>query len=108
MSDVKRINLGPADLQEGELRGYAVGKRNVLVACVGGRIKALDDWCNHAGCLLSGGRLEKNTVVCPCHEVGFDLDTGKNVTSPGVADDQPAYPTEVEGGQLHVVGFPTE
>ena len=108
MSDVKRINLGPADLQEGELRGYAVGKRNVLVACVGGRIKALDDWCNHAGCLLSGGRLEKNTVVCPCHEVGFDLDTGKNVTSPGVADDQPAYPTEIEGGQLHVVGFPTE
>jgi 3-phenylpropionate/trans-cinnamate dioxygenase ferredoxin subunit len=47
-------------------------------------------------------------VVCPCHEVGFDLDTGKNVTSPGVADDQPAYPTQVEGGQLHVVGFPTE
>lgn len=103
-----RINLGPADLKEGELRGYAVGKRNVLVACVAGRFKALDDWCNHAGCLLSGGRLEKNTVVCPCHEVGFDLDTGKNVTSPGVCDDQPAYPTQVEDGQLHVVGFPTE
>lgn len=108
MTDVKKIKLGPADLQEGELRGYAVGKRNVLVACVGGRIKALDDWCNHGGCLLSGGWLEKNMVVCPCHEIGFDLDSGKNVTSPGVADDQPAYETEVSDGQLAVLDFPTE
>ena len=105
---MKRIKLGLADLKEGELRGYAVGKRNVLVACVAGKMKALDDWCNHAGCLLSGGHLENNMVVCPCHEVGFDLDTGKNVTSPGIADDQHAYPTQVEDGQLHVVGFPTE
>lgn len=103
-----RIKLGPADLQEGELRGYAVGKRNLLVACVKGQMKALDDWCNHAGCLLSGGRIEENTVVCPCHEVGFDLDSGKNVTSPGVCDDQPAYPTEVEEGELVVIDFPTE
>lgn len=108
MTDSKRTRLGPANLQEGQLRGYPVGKRNVLVACVGGRMKALDDWCNHAGCLLSGGHLEANTVVCPCHEVGFDLDTGKNVTSPGVCDDQPAYRAEVEDGQLVVIDFPTE
>jgi 3-phenylpropionate/trans-cinnamate dioxygenase ferredoxin subunit len=108
VSDAKRIKLGPATLGEGQLRGYAVGKRNVLVACVGGRLKALDDWCNHAGCLLSGGHLEANTVVCPCHEVGFDLDSGKNVTSPGVCDDQPAYRAEVEDGQVVVIDFPTE
>ena len=41
-------------------------------------------------------------------DIGFDLDTGKNVTSPGVADDQPAYKAEVEDGQLVVVDFPTE
>ncbi len=105
MSHESRITLGPADLKEGELRGYAVGKRIVLIACVNGRTKALDDWCNHAGCLLSGGRLEGNTVVCPCHEVGFDLDSGKNVTSPGVCDDQPSFKTDVEDGQLVVVGF---
>jgi 3-phenylpropionate/trans-cinnamate dioxygenase ferredoxin subunit len=108
VSEEKRVKLGAADLQEGELRGYAVGRRNVLIACVGGKMKALDDWCNHAGCLLSGGRLEQNTVVCPCHEVGFDLDTGKNVTSPGIADDQPAFRTDVEDGHLVVIDFPTE
>lgn len=108
MSDEKRLCLGPANFREGEFRGYSIGKHHLLVACVGGKMKALDDWCNHAGCLLSGGYLEANMVVCPCHEVGFDLDTGKNVTSPGVAGDQTAYPTQVDDGQLIVVGFPTE
>ena len=107
MNAPRRIPLGPADLKEGEMRGYAIGKRNLLVACINGRFKALDDWCNHAGCLLSGGWLEarKNQVICPCHEVGFDLDSGKNATSPGIADDQRAYELVVEDGQLIVVGF---
>ena len=39
-------------------------------------------------------------MVCPCHEVGFDMDTGQNVTSPGVADDQPVVKVEVENGQF--------
>jgi 3-phenylpropionate/trans-cinnamate dioxygenase ferredoxin subunit len=108
MTDAPRITLGPADLKEGELRGYAVGKRNVLVTCVGGHIRAMDDWCNHAGCLLSGGWLHAQTIVCPCHEVGFDLATGKNVTSPGVADDQLVYPIEIVDGNVVVIGFPTE
>lgn len=108
MTQAHRTTLGPADLQEGELRGYAVGKRNVLITCVGGRVRAMDDWCNHAGCLLSGGWLHEQTIVCPCHEIGFDLETGRNVTSPGVADDQPVYPIEIVDGQVVVVGFPKE
>lgn len=106
MTSPSRTTLGPADLKEGELRGYTVGRRNVLVACVGGRLKALDDWCNHAGCLLSGGHLEQNLVVCPCHEIGFDLDSGRNATSPGVADDQPAFHIEIEDGDIVLIGFP--
>lgn len=100
-----RIKLGPADFDENEMRGYQIGKRNVVVAKLDGKYRALDDWCNHAGCLLSGGRLEKNLVICPCHEVGFDFHTGKNETSPGVCDDQPAFPVEVVDGQLYVLNF---
>jgi len=95
-----RIELGPADLKDGELRGYDLGDRAVLVARVNGRYKALDDWCNHAGCLLSGGRVEGNLVVCPCHEVGFDLDSGRNATSPGVCDDQATAQISVENGRI--------
>ena len=99
------MRLGPADLADGEMRSYAVGKRNVLVANVGGRYRALDDWCNHAGCLLSGGHLEETTVVCPCHEIGFDLDTGRNVTSPGIADDQPIFRVSVIDGEIVLWDF---
>jgi len=100
-----RIRLGPADFKDNEMRGFPIGKRNVVVAYVDGRYKALDDWCNHAGCLLSGGRLERNLVICPCHEVGFDLDTGENKTSPGVCDDQRAFSIQVEEGHLFVLDF---
>jgi len=66
-----RIELGAADLEEGELRGYDLGKRAVCVARVNGRYK-----------------------------VGFDLDTGANATSPGVCDDQPTARVNVEAGRL--------
>ncbi|HXN40263.1 MAG TPA: Rieske 2Fe-2S domain-containing protein [Myxococcaceae bacterium] len=95
-----RIRLGPADFAEGEMRGFEVGKSNIVVAKVAGVYRALDDWCNHAGCLLSGGHLAKNLIVCPCHEVGFDLTTGKNMTSPGICDDQRAFKIAVNDGQL--------
>ena len=95
-----RINLGPANLRDNEMRGFQIGKRNVVVARIAGQYRALDDWCNHAGCLLSGGRLEQRLVICPCHEVGFDLDTGANATSPGVCDDQPTAQVNVEAGRL--------
>jgi 3-phenylpropionate/trans-cinnamate dioxygenase ferredoxin subunit len=100
-----RIPLGPADLKEREIRGYPVGKRNVIVGKLAGTYVALDDWCNHAGCLLSGGHLEEELIICPCHEVGFDMRTGKNMTSPGVCDDQPVVKIEVEDGQLVLVDF---
>ena len=102
-----KIKLGPANFSEKELRGYEVGGRSVCVAKINGRYKGLDDWCNHAGCLLSVGHLEGNLVVCPCHEIGFDMDTGKNATSPGVCDDQPALPVTVEDGEL-VVDVPEQ
>jgi 3-phenylpropionate/trans-cinnamate dioxygenase ferredoxin subunit len=95
-----KVTLGPADFKENELRGFEVGKRNVVVARVAGQYRGLDDWCNHAGCLLSGGRIEGNLVICPCHEVGFDLATGRNATSPGVCDDQPVVKVSVEEGLL--------
>lgn len=97
------VTLGPADLVEGELRGYEVAERYVLVTRLGDAHYALDDLCNHAGCLLSGGFLEQRAVVCPCHEYKFDVTTGKNVTFPRLCDDQPAFPIRVVGGALKVL-----
>src|SRR5207237_10434542 len=64
------IDVGPADLIEGELRGLEVGERLVLLARYQGRITAMDDSCNHAGSLLSGGWMpeKKGAGDCPLQE----------------------------------------
>jgi 3-phenylpropionate/trans-cinnamate dioxygenase ferredoxin subunit len=105
MGEPTRTTLGPADLSEGELRAYSLGARRLLVARVADRFLGLDDWCNHSGCSLSGGRIEGDMVVCPCHLIGFELATGRNVTSPRLAGDQRSYPIELVADQLVVVGF---
>jgi 3-phenylpropionate/trans-cinnamate dioxygenase ferredoxin subunit len=96
------VTLGPADLKEGELRSYEVSGRYVLVARLQSGLFAMDDQCNHAGCLLSGGWLEKHAVVCPCHEHAFDVTTGRNVDDPRMCEDQQIFPLEVRGAELVV------
>jgi 3-phenylpropionate/trans-cinnamate dioxygenase ferredoxin subunit len=98
------VDVGPDDLIEGELRGLEVGERLILLARLNGRITAMDDSCNHAGCLLSGGWINdrKAAVVCPCHEYAFELGTGRNVTFPVLCDDQRAFEVRVEGGRVMI------
>jgi 3-phenylpropionate/trans-cinnamate dioxygenase ferredoxin subunit len=98
------IDVGPADLTEGELRGLVVGERLVLLVRHAGAITAMDDSCNHAGCLLSGGWIHgrKGAVVCPCHEYMFELGTGRNVTFPRLCEDQCAFEVRVENGRVMI------
>lgn len=107
------IDVGPSDLVDGELRGLEVGEHLVLLALLGGRISAMDDSCNHAGCLLSGGWIDarkgeacaagrRGAVICPCHEYAFELGTGRNVTFPRLCDDQRAFEVRVEGGRVMI------
>lgn len=99
---VESIPLGPADLKDGELRSFEVGRRFVLVTRLGSQLFAIDDQCNHAGCLLSSGWLDGRSVVCPCHEHSFDAASGKNVTEPRLCEDQESFPLKVVDGQLVV------
>ena len=98
------IDVGAADLSEGELRGLEVGEKLVLLACQGGSVTAMDDSCNHAGCLLSGGWIDgrKGAVVCPCHEYAFELGTGRNVTFPKLCDDQRSFEVRIENGRVMI------
>ena len=99
-----RIRLGKADLGEGELRGYEAGPALFVLVCrLEGRCRAIDDWCGHSGCLLSGGRREGRAVICPCHEIRFDLENGQNLTDPALCGDQRRFTVEEEGGSLFLV-----
>jgi 3-phenylpropionate/trans-cinnamate dioxygenase ferredoxin subunit len=85
------------------MRGHAAGQdRFILLANVGGRYFALDGWCNHAGCLLSEGRLDGSQVACPCHGMTFDVRTGAATSRPRLCDDQRTFPVSIEGGEVFV------
>ena len=98
------IDVGPADLEENELRALELEGRHLLLARSAGEVCALDDQCNHAGCLLSGGWVEvkSRAVVCPCHEFAFELSTGHAITVPRLCEDQDAFPVRVEDGRVLV------
>lgn len=64
---------------EGELVAVEVDGTTVAVTVLDGQVYAFDDTCPHAGCSLSEGELEDDTVVCPCHFARFDVATGAPV-----------------------------
>lgn len=99
----KRVEVEAFALGPEEMRGLDLGDRLVLISRVDGRWCAIDDWCNHAGCQLSTGRREGRIVICPCHDIGFDLATGRNVNAPEIAGDQPAFAVEEIDGKLVLV-----
>lgn len=104
-----RIRLGRADLAPGTMRGHRLGpERFVLVANLDGRYHAIDDWCNHAGCLLSGGRIVGRDVECPCHGMTFDLRSGAGTSRPRLCEDQARYPVEIVDGEVVVDLPPTD
>jgi len=100
----RRLPLGADDLPEGGMRGVALpGDRYVLLARVGGVLHAIEDVCNHGGCLLSEGKLKGTRVTCPCHDMAFDVRTGALATEPRLCDDQRRYGrVVVEGGKVWV------
>jgi 3-phenylpropionate/trans-cinnamate dioxygenase ferredoxin subunit len=100
-----RVDAGPADVVEGELRSVRIDAEHVvLLALHEGAVVAIDDRCNHAGCLLSKGWIEGRAVVCPCHEYAFDLASGENTSAWMLCGDQDRYEVEVVGGRALVTG----
>jgi 3-phenylpropionate/trans-cinnamate dioxygenase ferredoxin subunit len=93
------------DLAEGELRSVTLpGDRVALLSIVAGAPAAIDDRCNHAGCLLSRGWREGDAVVCPCHEYAFDLRSGAHTSAWKLCGDQDRYEVARVGGRLRLTG----
>jgi len=89
------------DLETGKpTRADAKGTPVVLVK-LGEQVYALDDTCVHAGCSLSGGTLDRATIICPCHGSQYDLRDGSVINGPATMP-EPAYDTRVQGGMVEV------
>ncbi len=87
-------------IEEGKMKLVRIQGTPVLFIKQNGKIYVIDDRCPHMGCKFSGGTLDGNVLVCPCHYWRFNLETGEY-------EDQPAYklvtyPFKVKAGKIWV------
>jgi nitrite reductase/ring-hydroxylating ferredoxin subunit len=86
------------EIPEGKARRFAVGKRDIAIFNVNGKLSAIADRCPHEGASLCKGkisglvqsdrpgdfRLERagELIRCPWHGWEFDLSTGQSYCDP--------------------------
>jgi nitrite reductase/ring-hydroxylating ferredoxin subunit len=72
-----KFAIEESQLQANSMKLVRVEGTPVLLIKQGGQIFAIDNRCPHMGCGFSGGKLEDSTVICPCHDWRFSLQTGE-------------------------------
>jgi nitrite reductase/ring-hydroxylating ferredoxin subunit/uncharacterized membrane protein len=89
------------ELQENApVKADAKGVAVVLVR-QGNKVFALDDTCVHAGCSLAGGKVDGESIVCPCHGSTYDLSDGSVIRGPATMP-EPHYETRINEGMVEV------
>jgi nitrite reductase/ring-hydroxylating ferredoxin subunit len=94
--------VGPvAAFRDGQAHEVYVDGHPLLVVALDGRIYAVEGRCPHRNALLTEGRLEGRTIVCPMHGFRFDVCSGACLWPVGGPDAR-TYDTRVEGELLLV------
>jgi len=89
------------DLAEGVPLAAKVGKDDVLLVRLKGKVRACGGKCTHYGAPLAEGLVVGGEVQCPWHNARFDLATGE-MTAPPALDGVGCYPVKIEKGEVFV------
>ena len=92
--------LDEKELAEGTMKLVDVEGSPVLLVKVHGEIFAFDNRCPHMNCGFSGGSLDGDVIICPCHDWRFNLKTGEYEAEP--AYQLVKFEWKVEGGKIWV------
>lgn len=76
--------IDEAELKEGTMKPVRIAGVPVLFIKQHNKIYVIDDRCPHMGCKFSGGSLDGDIIICPCHDWRFNLVTGEY-------EEMPAY-----------------
>ena len=87
------------ELAPGAMKVVMLGRREVVVANVGGTFVAFDNECTHSAGPLGEGELVGEVVICRWHESGFNVRTGAHVSGPAT-DAIRVYALRVEGDAI--------
>ena len=65
------------------LRKVIINDRSICLARTTRGIIAFDDRCPHAGYPLSEGWCNDKSIICPLHNLKFDIHTGQSIFNEG-------------------------
>jgi nitrite reductase/ring-hydroxylating ferredoxin subunit len=92
--------LDEAALENGKMVPQRINGVPVLFIKQNGKIYVIDDRCPHMGCKFSGGSLDGDVVVCPCHDWRFNLESGEYEEMPDYK--LVTYPFKVKDSKIWV------
>jgi nitrite reductase/ring-hydroxylating ferredoxin subunit/uncharacterized membrane protein len=93
--------MAASDLAPGEPKRVVVEETPVFLLRYDDGVHALHDRCNHRGCSLTGGEIDGESIVCPCHRSRFSLRDGSVEHGPATVD-QPAYEVREREGKVEL------
>lgn len=92
--------LQEKELKEGTMKLIRVEGYPVLLIKQLGQIFAIDNRCPHMACGFSGGTLEGDAIICPCHDWRFNLKTGEYEADPSMK--LTSYQWKIKSGKICV------
>ncbi|MCW4017095.1 MAG: Rieske (2Fe-2S) protein [Candidatus Bathyarchaeota archaeon] len=92
--------LDENELNEGSMKLVNIEGTPVLLVKVLGEIFAIDNRCPHMGCGFSGGSLDGDVIICPCHDWRFNLKTGEYEEMPDMT--LVKYEWKIKAGKICV------
>ena len=97
---VKKIGLAK-DMEFEPVKGIVADGKEILLVKMGTHFTAIGNKCTHMGCKLSSGKIDGETIRCPCHGSMFNVRSGQVVRGPATRP-EPAYTVTVENGELFI------
>ena len=89
-----------SEIKEGKGSLFRLKNRTFAIYKINGKLKAIDDICNHKGYSLCSGSLEGEIVSCSGHGWQYKISSGENLTHPGL--DLEVYELKIEGENILV------
>ena len=87
------------EVAEGCMKGVEVDGKEILLACVKGKVYAFDAICNHGYAYMEEGELDGYDIVCPLHAGSFDIRSGA-ITCPPVVEPMTVFPVRIEDDHI--------
>lgn len=101
MSDAWHFVALADEFAPGDMRGFMIEGRDILVCHSKQGWFALDNVCTHAYARLSEGRLRGCRLICPLHGASFDVRDGSVLGAPASAPLK-VHRLRIEDGRVEV------